>query len=32
MEHLEMAEMSETTVESLGGIKMRFGWDLMAKR
>ena len=30
-EHLEMAEMLEMTVEGLGGMEMRFGWDLMAK-
>ena len=31
MECLEMAEMAETLVEGLGGMEMRFGWDLMAK-
>ena len=29
MKHLEMVETSETTVEGLGGMEMRFGWDLM---
>ena len=30
-EHLEMVEMSETMVEGLEKMEMRFGWDLMAK-
>ena len=28
---LETAEMLETSVEGLGGMEMRSGWDLMAK-
>ena len=32
MEHLETVEMLEMSVEGLGGMEMRFGWHLMAKR